>query len=373
MKLICRNILLLFLLTGFSGVDVLANSTLPLLKTEFTKTIKKNYKMSADGDVTLHNKYGEINLKTWDRNEVNIAVTITVKSRSESTANDIFDRIGVDFSNGSSYVKAETKIESQKSSWWGNGDKGDFRIDYEVSMPKAASLELSNKYGDSEVDAIGGDASIDIKYGNFNIHSVRGDTKVNLGYGNGAIGNVKNAVLNVKYSKIKLKEAQQVNLESKYSKIYVDKANKIKSNSRYDTYDLGELKELSNDGKYDHFEIRKIDRITVFSKYTDFEVEELYGFGEFELTYGGVKIESLKRGFHSVSLDCDYTDCKVYVDDDVNFELDAITEYASIYYPSDLEVSFEKNKNSTHEVKGRRGNSGEKITARLSYGGLKLK
>jgi hypothetical protein len=365
--------LLLFLLIGIARVDLQANTTLPG-STEFTKTIKKNYKMAADGEVTLSNKYGKINLKTWDRNEVSIEVTITAKSRSESAANEIFKRIKIDFADGSDYVKAETTIEAQKSSWWGNESKGDFRIDYEVSMPNAASLDLSNKYGDAEIGAIGGGGIFSIKYGNFNVQSVGKDTKIDLGYGNGTIGKTNNVEVNIKYSKIKLKEVANVNIESKFSKVYIDKADKIKSESRYDTYELGELKELSNQGKYDHFEIERIDQVTSYSKYTDFKIGELYIDGEFELSYGGLTIESLKKGFHAISLDCSYTDCKIYLDDNTDFQLDAVTEYASINYPGDTEVTIEKNKNNNHEVKGHRGGSGGgMIKARLKYGGLKLK
>ena len=374
MKLIYKNVLLLFLIIGVAKVNTQANTLLPGIKTEFTKTVKKNYKMSADGDVTLSNKYGRINLKTWDRNEVVIEVTITAHARNESAANDIFNRINIDFANGSDYVKAETQIETQKSSWWSSGDKGDFRIDYEVSMPKAASLDLSNKYGDSEIAAIGGDANIVVKYGNFNILAVGKDTKIDLGYGNGTVGEINDAEIVIKYSKIKLKAAEHVNVDSKYSKVYIDKANKIRSASKYDTYELGELEELSNEGKYDHFEIEKVNHITAYSKYTDFKIEELYSEGVFELSYGGLAIESLKKGFKIVSMDCEYTDCKIYLDDNAAFQLDAISDYASINYPGDMEVTVEKTKNSNQEVKGYRGNaSAGMIKARLRYGGLKVR
>ncbi len=363
----------LLLVVGLT-IEIQANTTLPPSKTEYTKTIKKNYNMSADGDVTLSNKYGQINLKTWNRNEVSIDVTIVVKARNESVANDIFDRVGVDFSNGSSYVKAETIIESQKSNWWGSGDKGDFRIDYVVNIPSKASLELSNKYGDSKIDAIGGDANINVKYGNFNLESVGKSTEITLGYGKGVIGQLNKAAINVKYSKIKLKEVGDLNLESKYSKIYIDKADKIKSVSKYDTYDLGELDELSNQGKYDHFEVEKVDRISVYAKYTDYEIDELSQNGDFETKYGGITIEKLNRGFDLLNFECEYTDCKVYLDDNVGFQLDASANYASIQYPNDMEVNYEKNKNASHEVKGQRGGAnGGKIKARLSYGGLKVK
>ncbi len=373
-KLIFKNLFLSLLLIGFFAPATYADTGLPTVKEEFTKTIKKSFNISSDGNVALTNKYGRINLTTWNKNEVKIDVTITVKTRNESTANDIFDRINVDFSNTGSSVRAETTIESQKSNWWGSNSKGDFKIDYEVSMPKNASLELRNKYGDAEIDAIGGDAQVVVKYGNFNLRSVGGKTEIDLGYGNATVGEIGDGNIVIKYSKLKVKKANQVNLESKYSKIYIEGADKLKTITKYDSYDIGEIQELSNQGKYDHFKIEKVDHFRAFSKYTDYVVQDLSKNAECEMRYGGVKIENLRQGFEMVSFECEYTDCKVYMDNGASFQLDAIADYSTIRYPDNMEVSYDKNRSNTHEVRGHRGskNAG-KIKARLRYGGLKIR
>jgi len=314
-------------------------------------------------------------LKTWNRNEVNIEITVTVNARNESMADNVFERIDIGFSNNSNAVTAETTIESTKSSWWGNsGDKGDFKIDYEVSIPEAASLDLSNKYGDADIGSIGGAANIVVKYGDFKLESVNRNTKISLGYGNATIGRLGDVGMDIKYSKLKIREAGQVNIESKYSKIYIEKSGQMKSLSKYDTYNLGEVRTLNSQGKYDHFEIEKANKITAYAKYSDFGIIELHEKGTFELKYGNVKIKSLQNGFDEVSLNCEYTDCKIYTNGGIDFELDVVTSHSSVYYPSDMNVSYEQKKNSDHEVKGHRGRKGSgKIKARMRYGGIKVK
>ena len=97
---------------------------------EFTKTIKKEFSLNANGTVNLVNKYGKIDVKTWDKSRAKIEVTIVVKAGSESHAQVVFERIRIDFSNDDSFVKAETIIESNKSSWfdWGSSDRTEFQI-----------------------------------------------------------------------------------------------------------------------------------------------------------------------------------------------------------------------------------------------------
>ncbi|NND88368.1 MAG: hypothetical protein HKM28_03875, partial [Flavobacteriaceae bacterium] len=365
MKRIFNKALLLCSLLVMISTQAMAAGEKPPQKNDFKKEIKKSFKMNADGTVDLSNKYGNINLNTWNKNEVNIAVTITVKARNESSADNIFKRINIDFSDSASRVSATTDIESQKSSWWNDGDKGDFRIDYEVSIPSAASLELSNKYGNSFIDEIGGSADVSVKYGDLDLRGVEKSSKIYLGYGNANIGDLRNLEANVNYSKFKVGKTEQVDVESKYSKVYIDEARNIKSRSKYDSYDLGEIVQLDNEGKYDHFEIRSANRVQSTAKYSNFEIDELSEEGLFELSYGGVIIEELQAGFELVSVEGAHAHAKIYTDDNVAFRLEAECEYGSISYPSGMRVSYDSQKNHRHEIKGSRGSGGGLIKVNL--------
>jgi hypothetical protein len=373
MMQIFKKSLLLCCLFAMISIQVNAAGEKPQHKTEYTKEIKKSFNMNAEGTVELSNKYGTVNLNTWNKKEVSIAVTITVKARGESSANNIFDRIDIGFSNSSSRVSAITEIESQKSSWWGDGEKGDFRIDYEVSIPSAASLELSNNYGDAFIEKIGGSADVSIKYGNIDLRGVGKTSKIYLGYGNANIGNLNDLEAKVNYSKFKVEKTGRVNLESKYSKVYIDEASNINSESKYDSYDLGIIESLDNEGKYDHFEIRKAQRVRSNAKYSNFEIDELSEEAIFDLRYGGVIIEDLKSGFELVSIEGSHSNGTIYMDDNVAFRLEAKCEYGSVNHPSGMNISYENKKDHSHEVKGSRGSGGGMIKAKLNYGGLKVR
>lgn len=372
--------LFLLLLVGLLGTELqAADGLLPAGKSEFTKTIKKEFNMSATGDVSLMNKYGNVDVNTWDKGMVKINVTIIVNARSEDQANKTFERINIDFSNSSDYVKAETIIETQsKSGWslWGNNGKNssDFKIHYDVFMPRSANLSLANKYGNATVAKLGGNAKIQVKYGDFRLDGVGKNCEVSLGYGNGSIDHAGNTRLNIKYSKLRLKEAGDVDVESKYSKVYIDGASNINSSSKYDTYQFGAINEFSNSGKYDNIEIESVTTVSASAKYSDYKIAELKNQGTFDLRYGGVTIKKLHQGFSKLRLNGKYTGFKVELDNNTNFQLDAVAEHASIRYPEGMEVTHEKEKGSYHEVKGYRGSkNGGMIKAQIDYGSLKIR
>lgn len=369
--------LLVLLMSMTVGTTLQASVTPDEDKQEFSKSIKKDFSITPSGTVSLYNKYGKMDIKTWDKDRVKIDIRITVNAASESAAQDVFDRISVDFSNSSDYVKAETQIGSTKSSWWGSwgGDNNsDFNIDYDVYMPPGATLDLSNKYGDVYVSELTGDASVTVKYGNFRLEGVKEKLEVHLGYGTGTVVKAGNTDATVSYSKFRLQESEYINFSTKYSKIAVDEAGNIRASSAYDTYDIGKAKDIQSSGKYDNYSIGAAQSISAASKYSDFSVGTLKESGNFDLTYGGARIGKVSRGFSEMRILGRYADFKIKVEEGASYVLDADADYAGIRYPSALQVNYEKDQGTSHQVEGYMATKGARsiIKARLDYGGLKV-
>jgi hypothetical protein len=343
---------------------------------DYTKTIKKEFSLTTTGTVNLINKYGKIDVKTWDKSRAKIEVTIVVKAGSESQAQTVFDRIRIDFSNSDAFVKAETFIESNKGSWfdWGGSERTDFQINYQVYMPASASLDLSNKYGDALVAPLSGKTKVDVKYGNFRLEGTGGLT-VNLDYGNGTVVKAGDASVNVSYSKLNLNEVKDVNLTSKYSKFTMDNGADLTANSRYDEFTLGRVDRLECNFKYGNMTVGSAESITATGQYTDIKVDRLKDSGDFDLQYGGLRIENVSKGFSKVNLVGKYSDFKIGIEDGASYTLDANASFAGIAYPDGLVVTYEQEKGTSHAVKGHAGtqNARSTIQASLSYGGLKVK
>ena len=343
---------------------------------EFTKTIKKEFPINATGAVNLVNKYGKVDVKTWDKNRAKIDVTIVVKAGSESDAQRVFDRIRIDFTNDDNFVKAETVIESTKSSWWSWGnDHSEFQINYEVFMPQTCALDLSNKYGDAFVAPLSSKAAVDVKYGNFRLEGVGGDLNVKLGYGNGTVVKARDVVADVSYSKIIFNDMRDATMETSYSKITVDNGADLKVESRYDQFSIAKISRFNCQSRYGNMEIGDVENIVAVSRYTDYKIGRLGDNGDFDLQYGGLRVDHLAKGFSSVNMLGKYSDFKIEVEDGASYIFDAATNYAGITYPEGLNVTFEKDKGTSHEVKGHKGtqNARSVIKASLNYGGLKVK
>ena len=199
---------------------------------EFTKAIKKEFEISKDGEVGISNQFGKIEINTWDKDRVKFSIVIAVRTSSESKAQEIFDRIDIDFSNGSDYVKAVTEIESKSNKWgwggWNGNNNADFAINFEVFVPKSIALDIKNRHGNTYISEMSGDAALDIAHGNITADGFAGSLEFEMQHGNGTIIKANNLDGDISHSNIRFKQLGNVQLETAHCKIDLGDAKKNK-------------------------------------------------------------------------------------------------------------------------------------------------
>lgn len=346
-------------------------------KKEFTKTIRKEFRTQSDGLVELTNKHGDIEITTWDENRVSIKVIITVDACNEDDAQQVFDRIEIDFDNQSKYVSAQTSISDKNKSWWKSlkGCETSYSIDYLVSMPASNNLIVENKYGDLYIDELDREAEVTLGYGNLRMEGVGDNLQLEFSYGNGFIVEAgKNLQAEIRYGKTKITEVGNARIQSKYSTIEIESCETLESETKYDRYYVGEAKAFINTGKYDNFQLDEVSEIKIETEYSDLKVNELYKAMNATMKYGGAKISSLQPGFSELELEGKYTSYKIYVESGTDYQLQADGRYAGIDYPRAMQVTFDKSEGTSKRIEGH--SSGGKgagiIRANLNYGGLKI-
>jgi hypothetical protein len=342
---------------------------------QFTKSFNKTFNVNAKHLVVLSNKYGKVDVKTGGTNQVVVNVKITVETSSDKSAQKIFDRINIAFSEGPDFVKAETDIESQSgiNINWGN-NSSDYQIDYDVTMPAGNMLDVSNKYGNTHVEALTNWVKVEQKYGDFRVDGA-GSMTVALAYGGGTIGQVNGLSGTVSYGKLSAPSIKDVDLKTKYSEFKFDKVSTMNVQSAYDDYDVNDVNTIKIDSKYGDFSLGNVDNIAVTSSYTDYKIKQIESYGVFKTSYGDVQINDVKNGFNSIDINGSYTDFTIRIEPSVSYQLDVKTSYGDMSKPMLLKTSVEKEKGSTTEIIGCVGNIAAKsmLKARLNYGDLKLK
>tara|TARA_R110001592_G_scaffold191901_1_gene438478 strand:- start:1335 stop:2414 length:1080 start_codon:yes stop_codon:yes gene_type:complete len=356
MKSIYKITFLLFLF------PLITSATIDEKKHEKKKTIKKEYNVNADAKVSINNKYGNLNITTWDKNSVEIEVTITVKGDDLESVKDKLAAISVTFNASTSLVTATTYFEKQQRSWsfWNNNSTTNYQINYNVKMPKSNSVNLNNDYGSIFVDYLDGKADINCDYGKISIGELTADyNNINIDYCNSStIGYMKSG-----------------NINADYSKITIDKSDDLNVNADYSTLKFGTVKKIDFNADYGSISIDEATQVNGNSDYVSMNFGTIKKNLNIDSDYGSLSIKKLAKDFENVTIDSKYAGIRIGVESDAVFNFEIDLQYAGFNGANDKMEFNKKISKSTkkyYEGKFGKGNSTSKLKIRSQYGGVSI-
>ena len=302
---------------------------------ERIKTYSKSYSVDGNDKLEIENKYGRVNVNTWNKNEVKVDVQIKGDASDNETAQKMIDAISISDSKSGDVVSFRTNFGNGSSSIWNlfnnMNDRHKVEVNYTIYMPSTMSLSLSNKYGAVVLPSLSGKVSIDNSYGsltaraltnpsnefNFHYYEVNieelGGGSINLGYGSLKLGNVGRLEANVSYAPI-------------------------------------DIEKLNTSGS----------------------INAKYG--------GGVKISEISKGLKNLDVDAKYSSVNIGLRGDESFDFDVTVKYGSFNFDENrLKVTSKSPDDSKgyHPTKSYRGymgnsNSNNKISINSTYQSVKI-
>lgn len=357
MKFIYK-ITLLFLL-----VPLISTATTIDKKHEKSRSIKKQYQVNANAKVSIDNRYGNLNITTWDKNYVEIDVKITVKGDDFEAVEDKLASIDVQFENSRSFVYAKTVFEKEQKSWsfWKKNSNVSYQINYKIKMPKTNSVDLDNDYGSIFLDNLSGKANINCDYGKIYVGELLANyNTINLDYcSSSTIAYLKSGNINVDYSKISIENADNLKVNSDYSTVKIDQVNDVDFNADYGSLAIEEATNVNGNSDYVSMRFGTIKKNLVID--TD---------------YGAISVKRLVKGFENVNIDGQYAGIRINVDSDAVFNFNLDLQYAGFKGEDEKMEFFKKISKSTkkyYEGKFGKGNSNSRIQITSQYGGVSIK
>ncbi len=113
--------------------------------------------LSRDGKVSVTNVSGTIQVRTWDKAEVQIDAVKVSEASSSAKAKENADLVTIEVVKEGNAVRVETKYPERRN-FRGNLN---VHVNYVLSIPDKAALRVNNVSGNIDVQGIGGTLSID--------------------------------------------------------------------------------------------------------------------------------------------------------------------------------------------------------------------
>ncbi len=298
------------------------------------------YPLKQHENLMISNKYGEVIVETWDKDEVSFEVTVLAWGSSERDTESMLDRVEIKHGKGGDRVYIETSILSSKLNM---NNRNGFEVNYKVFMPASANLDLTNKYGYTYLGNLDGRLRLDVAYGKLKTGKITGG----------------NSDLNVSYGGADIEELTEGYIGSKYSSpINIEKAGNI----RYDD-------------KYGSFRIGEVNQIMGSSAYTKLRVGKLHQSIDVSMKYSEGSIEQISPGFSRIDMESSYGSIDIGLDNGTAFAFEVNTRFGSFKHSmSSLDIRKEYRDNSRTTVEGNnKGGGNAVVRVTTSYGSVRFR
>jgi hypothetical protein len=197
---------------------------------EKIKTYSKSYSVGGNDKLSISNKYGRVNVNTWNKNEVKVDVQIKADATDNETAQKLIDAITISDSKDGNEVAFKTNfINRSNGSMWNlfnnMNDRHKVEVNYTVYMPSTMSLQMSNRYGAVVLPNLSGKVILDNAYGSLIAKS---------------LSNPSNE-LNLRYYEVNIEELSGGELNLSYGSVKLGNVGKLDANVNYAPVDIGKL------------------------------------------------------------------------------------------------------------------------------------
>ncbi|CAM3618065.1 hypothetical protein [Zobellia roscoffensis] len=270
--------LLLFAAVMVFGLPVMAQE-------KVSKKVTKTYGFTNAGEIHLDNKYGNINIYGWTKDEVSITVNITVTHKKHDNAQELLDRIHPVLRHSDDFISVSYEIGENNDGFFSNlfekanpfdFDRSNVQIDYKVFMPEKAELEIINKFGDVFIEDWLGILKADVQHGDMWINDDLNKADISIKYGKLRAKNISYANLDLKNGGLNMNNSKTMRLNSAGCEIDMHTVGSLEFYSNKDEVDLEEIGTFYGMLKFSTIQLRRLAKdIDLVLKISDFRVEKI--------------------------------------------------------------------------------------------------
>ncbi len=285
-------------------------------KAQFSETreMVKSFAVLEDTQIEIANKYGKIDIKTWEKDSARFEIKIRVEEKKLSKLEESIRGIEFDITDNEHYLIFRTEVEKNKSGLAKEFQRfketllssdGNIQVDYTVWIPDSNRLKVENKFGDIFVGDYKGDVFIDLSNGNLKANDFTKQLDLTLNFADATINRINSGRLDCNFSELYVKEAGSVRVISKSTE-----------------FDFQEVGDMNTDSRRDKFRIRKADLVDAQGSFSSFRISELTDRVNIRAEYGDLEIENIAPDFAGIIIQSKNTDVSLYFDRSSQFNYD---------------------------------------------------
>jgi DUF4097 and DUF4098 domain-containing protein YvlB len=300
-------LLLVSLLVAVSGSSARSNP-----QDEFTRTFDKTVTLESGQGVQIEHRFGNITIHTQSGREVHIVAHIYCSGSDRDQASRVVNEINIRVKQTGGGVSIRTEYPEWLNHVHIICGSFSYAVDYEITMPEAASLGVRNQFGNVAVTGLKGDADLHNSNGSLTFRDGRGTQQLENSFGGievaGNVGDV-HAVNSNGYLHV-ADIGGGLNLRDRFGEVKADRISKqawiANGNGDVELSEAGGRSSIETSfGSVTATDVR--GDLTVRNSNGSVEARDVEGAAEIRGSFGGIKLSLIRQGARVVSQNSDVT------------------------------------------------------------------
>lgn len=170
-------------------------------KYEFVKNkaVNKSYSVGSNDRLSIDNSFGRVEVRTWDRSEIKVDVSVEVSASKEDLAQRIIDGITISESQSGKEISFKTSMKGNNNNGSKN-EKSTMKVNYLISMPASNRLNISNDFGATVVPDMKGEVELESKFGSLTAGNLSNVKRLQVEFGKTKVESINGGNVVIKYS-----------------------------------------------------------------------------------------------------------------------------------------------------------------------------
>lgn len=249
-----------------------------------SKTVTEKFSLTNAGKLHLENKYGNINLSGWDKDEVSVSVDISVNHRKKENAENLLKRINPVFGNNTNFVTISYEIAEKNRGFLArlldetpfDFDPSNVQIDFTVFLPRKAEMKVSNVFGNVVIEGWTGQLKANIEYGDLWINDDLNKADIVMKYGKLRANTINYGSLDFKNGELDMEDSKNLRINSSGTEIAINTVGSLEVYSNKDDITIAEVSTLFGNLKFTTVQIQQLNNdVDLSLKISDFRVAKI--------------------------------------------------------------------------------------------------
>lgn len=361
---------------------------------ELTRNFNKTFEVDANAQVNLKANDTDLTLETWDKNTVEVNITVVVHAENNTDAQEFLDAVAPTINGTRTNVTVSNDLCFRKMISNGNNiriwmqDGGgkitiqDYRFTMHIKMPKQNGLDLQARYTNASLGDLAGPVNIHGVDANITGGDITGSGRMKLTYGSSRfndlsglddlqlfeehfscssfgdldlnsrysdldfgtagklvvksfedeiqMGDVREMEGKMNYSDVRMKNAGVLDLELFETNIRGEKVDEIEFEAKYCKFDFTTIGKMDAEDFENRYEADAIEHLEADGKYSRYEFDRLSGSLDMSGFECNLEVDLLASTVTRVDVEGKYLDVELTPAADLAFDLDVNLQYTDL-------------------------------------------